>query len=177
MISAESVNRLLTRDTETGIFTWKFGLSHTRSGQVAGFITLDGYISIRINGRQYFAHKLVVLLETGKYPEGEIDHKDGDPANNIYSNLRVCTHSENMKNHKQYSSNTSGCNGVSAHGSRWRSRIQVDGKRISLGVFDIKEDAAKAYDEAATVYFKEFKRNWNSNKKDREADLKRLPVL
>lgn len=44
------------------------------------------------------------------------------------------------------STNTSGYRGVSKNGSKWRARIQVDGKEKSLGTFDNILDAAKAYD-------------------------------
>src|SRR5262249_41749362 len=50
----------------------------------------------------------------------------------------------------------SGFKGVSRHGSRWRARIQVNGKKISLGTFASPEAAAQAYDEAAKRYYGEF---------------------
>ena len=38
----------------------------------------------------------------------------------------------------------------------WQAQIQVDGKRHFLGYFTVKEDAARAYDDAAVEAFGEF---------------------
>lgn len=44
-------------------------------------------------------HKLVAECWLGKRPQGyQIDHIDRNTHNNHYSNLRYCTHSENMRN-------------------------------------------------------------------------------
>lgn len=50
-----------------------------------------------------------------------------------------------------YKNNTSGYKGVSFRKDRgvWRATIKVNGKNMSLGVFDCAEKAARAYDAAA----------------------------
>ena len=40
--------------------------------------------------------------------------------------------------------------GVSRQASGWRARLQVGGKRVMLGTFRTEEEAAKAYDAAAS---------------------------
>lgn len=39
--------------------------------------------------------------------------------------------------------------GVSAHGNRWLSRINIKGKQKHIGIFEKEEDAAIAYDKEA----------------------------
>ena len=44
--------------------------------------------------------------------------------------------------------NTTGFNGVSQAGNKFRAQIQIDGKNKHLGIFTRATDAAMAYDEA-----------------------------
>lgn len=75
------------------------------------------------------------LYVHGYSPETEIDHIDRDKANNRMSNLRVVSHSCNMRNTKIFSTNTSGVKGVSYcnRTNRWQSFICVDDKLSYLG--------------------------------------------
>lgn len=86
------------------------------------------------------------------------DHIDGDKLNNQKRNLRNCTVMENSWNQKLNARNTSGYKGVHFHNQnqKYQARIVVDGKKISLGMFEDIKDAAKAYDAAAVKYFKGF---------------------
>jgi hypothetical protein len=74
----------------------------------------------------------------------EVDHVDGNKGNNRFDNLRIVNRSVNMKNKSIYTNNTTGVIGVSRFGNRYRARINLDGKRFSLGLFDSVEDAAVA---------------------------------
>ena len=60
---------------------------------------------------------------------------------------------------KKPSTNTSGYKGVGFHKQRnkWRARIMVDNKDISLGLYDTIEEAIKARKEAEIKYFGEFR--------------------
>jgi hypothetical protein len=85
------------------------------------------------------------------------DHKDGDGLNNRRSNLRPCTHAQNMRNGKKRT--TRPFKGVfqSASG-KWFAQICVDHKRVYGGSFEKPEDAAKKYDELAATHHGEFAR-------------------
>ena len=59
----------------------------------------------------------------------------------------------NIKKRKLYDHrNTTGFNGVSKHGQKFRAQISIDGKVKRLGSFIRARDAAMAYDEAIVKY-------------------------
>lgn len=88
----------------------------------------------------------------------QIDHIDGNSLNNQRSNLRICTKQQNQFNRKKLANSKSKYKGVFWHpvNKYWFSKINHDGKRIHLGVFQNETDAAKTYDEAAKKHFGEF---------------------
>jgi hypothetical protein len=91
-------------------------------------------------------------------PMIEVDHKNNHGLVNLRNNLRSCSHAENQHNQQNPSNNTSGYKGVSwyKHVAKWRAQINFNGKRIHLGYFDNKIEAAIAYNEAAVKYHGEF---------------------
>ena len=88
----------------------------------------------------------------------QIDHKDQNPLNNRKNNLRKCTNAQNSRNSKIPKNNKSGYKGVSWHKAscKWRAQIGYNYKCIPLGLYHCKDEAAKAYNEAAIKYFGEF---------------------
>ena len=93
-------------------------------------------------------------LERGEF----VDHRDGDGSNNRRENLRLASHTENIRNQRKSSVNTSGHKGAywRKDVSKWVAHIGVNGKLIYLGYFANIEDAAAAYREAADKYYGEF---------------------
>jgi len=90
-------------------------------------------------------------------PDGmKTDHRDGDTLNNLPDNLRICTNAQNLSNRGMNANNTSGFKGVFASGKKWIAKIKVDDKYLYLGTYPIREEAARAYDEAAKKYHGEF---------------------
>jgi len=155
MISQEQLKQQLHYNPETGLFTRLVSnTNRTRVGDIAGCTNRDGYIQIRVLGKEYKAHRLVFLYMTGKFPKDQADHLDHDRKNNQWGNLREASHLDNGRNQGITSNNTSGFNGIgwSERDKKWYARIRVDGKKKHLGVFDLKKDAVKARKDANLKY-------------------------
>jgi hypothetical protein len=161
-LTQERLKELLTYNPETGLFHWLVRTSNrTDVGKQAGHCEKRlGYVLIELDGRLYQAQRLAWLYMHGHWPEFEIDHENGNPSDNRFLNLRAATHSQNLKNVKRPSHNTSGFKGVHLHrqSGRWRARIRANGKYYSLGLHTTKELAHAAYREGAIRLHGEFAR-------------------
>ncbi len=88
-----------------------------------------------------------------------VDHINGDKLDNRRENLRIATDAENSRNVVKREGHTSSYKGVAWDAARkkWKAQIKTpDGKQRTLGRFSSEEEAAKKYDEAASLYFGEF---------------------
>lgn len=107
--------------------------------------------------KNIFMHR--VIMQTPK--DMVTDHIDGNGLNNQRENLRLCTHSENLRNRKKNTNNTSGYKGVCWNKvyKKWQAQLCFNSKVMNLGCFLEKEDAYKAYCEASEKYHKDYKNN------------------
>lgn len=150
-LTVERARSLLSYDPLTGILRWKVSRGRVRGGTEAGNLK-DGYIVIKVDGREYLAHRLAWLIETGTWPTSEIDHHDEVKSNNRRNNLRECVDGvSNQLNIKApRSDNTSGIRGVSWHeaGQGWIAQINLTGKPKSLGIYASPLAAGDVYETA-----------------------------
>lgn len=122
-----------------------------RAGTRAGWLAENGYRCIMVGRRLCREHRLAWLVHTGSWPAQEIDHINGDPADNRIENLRDVSHRVNGRNTRMRSDNKSGISGVHWHSgtAMWRVALKIDGKLHSIGRFKNKDDAAAARNAAA----------------------------
>lgn len=141
------IRKLLQYDAETGVFTWLVQTSiRVKAGHVAGSLKSDGYLQIKVDRKNHLAHRLAWFYMHGNWPEGQIDHRDGNRANNRISNLRDVSNSVNQQNQlRARLDNKCGLLGVCASLSKWQAMISIDGKKRYLGTFDTPEQAHAAY--------------------------------
>lgn len=147
-LSHDHLRELLDYDPKTGIFTWKIAAGKRVSeGLRAGWNEGKGYRKIQVSGKSYREHQLAWFYVNGKWPDHEVDHKDGIRNNNRISNLREATRLENRQNLSGKSSGKSGVIGCSWHKKtkKWQAYISVGRKWHALGYFDNREDAGAAY--------------------------------
>lgn len=111
----------------------------------------NGYAVSGSRGSDVYMHRLVMKE---RLTEGEeIDHINGDTADNRKKNLRICEHKENLRNLGIQKNNTSGHPGVylTATG-KYRAIITADYKAINLGTFDTFEEAVSVRRDAEDRY-------------------------
>lgn len=158
MLTHEYLTKVLDYNAETGEFIWKRPASYQmKPGDIAGATNASGYILICINSIRYKANRLAWFYHYGKWPCDEtpyVDHINGNKADNRIANLRLVTKSQNSRNHKGRSSNTSGVTGVTFKKSnnKWQALIGDNGTYKFLGYFDNFEDAVKARKAAEIEY-------------------------
>ncbi len=108
---------------------------------------------MKVDGKYRNVHMQRLIMGN---PDGlEVDHIDGNGLNNQRCNLRTCTRSQNMANRRKVECE-SGYKGVHRNGKKWKAKIVVNYVAHSLGTYELPEDAAKAYDQAARKHFGEF---------------------
>jgi len=100
------------------------------------------------NGKMYL-HRFLMDAQPGQV----LDHINGDSLDNRKSNLRFCSHRQNMANKV---GRVDALKGVTRSGKNWAAQIQTNGVHVNIGVFSTQYDAARAYDFAAAMFFGEF---------------------
>lgn len=170
--SSDVLRQLLRYESESGKLFWlprgpewfsdsKYEperVSHWWNTRFAGseaFCTFDqkGYPYGFLFERRIAKHRVVWALHFGPI-NGEIDHIDGNPANNLIENLRDVSRKANMQNKRTYARNTSGFRGVywSKPMQKWRVAISMNGKERHLGFFADFNDAVSARKAAEEAY-------------------------
>lgn len=176
----EHLNKLLDYDPDTGEFTWRertadmtreptreeSGRKKSRehmtkvwntrfAGKPAFRIDRIGYMLGSVDKKILFAHRVAWAMHYGEWPphEMEVDHINGDRADNRIANLRIVTPAENSKNKRLQKTNRSGYAGVVWVESRqrWEAGISDAGRAYHLGSFYTKAEAVAARKAAEKV--------------------------
>lgn len=102
--------------------------------------------------------KVPLANEVMQNYENMYDHKDQNPLNNLKSNLRITTQSQNSCNRTKIWNGSSKFKGVSywTKANKWEARITFKRKTIRIGLFLDEISAAKAYNEKAKELHGEF---------------------
>lgn len=147
MLTHQRIRDVLSYDEATGEFRWRLrASSRADAGALAGRVQRNGYRYIKVDGRDYRAHRLAWFYVHGVWPVQQVDHIDGDKLNNAISNLRDVSASENRLNIVRANKNNrgSGFPGVYRNGRRWQGLIGFRKKRIHVGMFETPEAASAA---------------------------------
>lgn len=163
---SERLRALLHYDQQTGVLTWRVQRpggprgKGCKPGSVAGMVKKRGHIEVKVDGVRYQAHRLIWKWMTGRDPVEDIDHRDLNPGNNAWANLREATPGQNAANRPCDPRSIVGLKGVTrtqARNGKWdgryRAQITTPGGMRSLGRFDTAEEAhATWYAEYLKAY-------------------------
>ena len=167
-MSIDVLRRLLRYDPTTGEMFWKTralscfpnqALWKTWNARFAGKPAFsarcaNGYRSGAVFGKTYRGHRVAMALHLGRLlrDDEHIDHVNGDRADNRAANMRLVTRTQNMRNSKRPSDNTSGHIGVTryktASGFGWQVRIG----KTHVGCFPTFEAAVAARKRAERAH-------------------------
>jgi hypothetical protein len=157
---AALLRELLTYNPLTGKLLWRIKTSDkvVVDQEVGTINKMSGYIRVMINRSDYAAHRLVWKWLYG-YDPAQLDHANGNRADNRSWNLRECTGTENQGNTGVRRNNKSGLKGVyrqpgGARRKPWVAKIM----RQTIGYYATPEEAHAAYCAKATELFGQFHR-------------------
>lgn len=117
---------------------------NVKKDAVAGTIKkCTGYAAVRLHRKIYKVHRVIWEMFNGRLGvDDKIDHIDGNPSNNSFSNLRKVTEDVNLRNKAMYKNNPSGYVGVTFNTSGYWVANWYD----SCGKMSSKYFSVRKYD-------------------------------
>lgn len=144
-ITKARLDELLTYDPASGDFTWKVNRGTAKAGSVIRRKNRHGYLVTVIDGKSLMLHRLAFICMGQPEPPDCVDHINGERSDNRWSNLRLATYTQNNRNQRLHSTNSSGIPGVMwDQRKRWRAFAYLDGWYLALGRYHTLLDAAAA---------------------------------
>ena len=171
--SPEVLRQLLRYEPETGKLFWLArnpdwfsdggkAASHSSAVWNTNFagkaalatIMANGYLAGKILGKGVYAHRAIMTMDSGRWPDHEVDHINGDGSRNAALNLRDASVAINQQNRRRAAKhNKCGVLGVVlGSNGRFSARLRIDGRQRHLGCFGTAEEAHAAYLEAKRIH-------------------------
>jgi HNH endonuclease len=145
MLTQERLKQVLSYDPDTGVFRWEQPSKRTPylKGREAGSMNSKGYRTVRIDNREYKAHRLSWFYMTGEWPK-MIDHKNRKRDDNRWDNLRLGSASLNAFNKTPHKLSNTGIRGVFFRSPRRYEAYIGGGGGKGRGYFPTLEEAVAA---------------------------------
>jgi hypothetical protein len=151
----EELRERLSYDHQTGYLTWKKLRNSLRVGEQAKSLDVSGYIQVNIAGHVLKGHRIAWAIYYGQWPDGPIDHINGNRSDNRIENMREVSHQINCQNMRNGScKNETGflgvheAKGVTNQNKKYRAKIQHNKKQVHLGGYPTPQEAHEAYLQA-----------------------------
>ena len=149
VLRSDEKAELFVYDTQTGSLTRRTARGGKQAGSTAGGTDSYGYRQVGIDGRLYLVSRVAWLYVYGVWPALEVDHIDGNRANNAIANLRLATRGVNVQNaRKPRKTNRLGVLGVGRYKDKFKAQISHAGRVHYLGLHATADLAHAAYVEA-----------------------------
>lgn len=129
-------------------YEWRYFLTKTRE-----------YARRYHIGRGNKLHWILMHRQLMGFPEKSVDHKDRNGLNNQKSNLRLCTHSQNLANTKNYAKTEIPFKGVSklvVRKPNGNTYVYYKAQLLKTLTFKNPLICAYIYDVLSLIHFKEF---------------------
>jgi len=160
MIEQQYLQSKLNYNPKTGEFIWLNppkghpDLKNKNAGSLSKCRNNNYYKVIQIDGMKYKSSYLAFIYMKGYVEKDVIDHINGITTDDRYDNLREATFKENCRNIHSYTKKSGLPLGVKklSYG-KYQARITIDGKCISLGVYNSETDAHNVYIERRRLEF------------------------
>ena len=145
----EQILEVLDYDRQTGILTWKVKRGSTvKPGDVAGTETSYGSLQMSLLGQRVQVSHVVWFLETGEWPTRTVDHKDRNPKNNRFRNLRHVTQEINTL-HEIHKDSPEGVYETSA--KKFAVVVKKDGLSMCVGSYRTARQAFEVLDACKQI--------------------------
>ena len=140
----DDLRNVFKYDASTGVITRLVRTGNYQPNTVCNSLTTGGYIKVTYKGRQFLGHRLAWFLYYMEQPPEFIDHIDLDKTNNIITNLRAATTSQNQMNIKVHKRSKTGIKGIMPirGGTMYRAEVCINGRRVQKHSKDIAVLAA-----------------------------------
>ena len=108
-----------------------------RTGRAVGSVNGSGYLTVRVDGKQYYIHRIIFFMSHGYQPQ-LIDHINTTKVDNRISNLRDATPSQNQLNRPNV-------RGIYQRGSKWIAQY----RNKYIGIYPTEAEAIQARRKAS----------------------------
>jgi len=141
----KELHGIVEYDKKTGIMCWLVASNRGKIGNEVGYINVRGYRAFEHKNKEYLVHRVAFFFCNDRIPV-EIDHINHIRNDNRICNLRESNPKLNARNISMPKRNTSGFVGVHFRkdSKKWRAIMSLDGRKVSLGQFDTREEAIEA---------------------------------
>lgn len=152
-IDIEFLRSIIKYDSETGIIT----RTDRKNGN--GSYDKDGYLILKIKGKQYKSHRIAWYFHYGVSPAGVIDHINGIRDDNRISNLRDVEQSTNARDRLYKKNPITKCYGIyydmCTNGLKRRFTIKFNGKTFRYLTLDEAIVAREKFDKESKIQRKQ----------------------